>query len=131
MGFAADRIPAPDPLVPHPVARRGLALSAWATPKGAAWTELLSPQGAPPGRVPTPGWETIGGQRAWYLPDDARPGLFTPGPGAHLLVDVGDCGIVIAVADRDQISRVELARMLAGMTFTSCADVTTWRPVLS
>jgi hypothetical protein len=132
VGFAAGRSPATDPLVPDVVARRGLALSAMAMPKTSrGWTELVAQEGAPPGKVPTPVWETIGGQRAWYLPDNATPNLFAAGPGAHLLIDVGDCGVVLQVADLGQISRAELVRTVAGMTFSSCTDAKTWQPVLS
>ena len=69
----------------------------------------------------TPQWETIGGQKAWYLAD---------GPGAHLWIETPTCGVTITVPDLGKISYAELVATVAAMTFSSCTDVSTWRPVV-
>ena len=133
VGFAASRPPAAVPEMLFPMqASSGLALSVLTVPKTSrGWTELVDPEGAPPGKVPTPQWKTIGGQRAWYLPDSAQPQLFAAGPGAHLLIDAGDCGVLIRIGDLGQVSYDELVRTVAAMTFSSCTDAASWRPVVS
>lgn len=132
VGFAADRPPAQYPMRPVVSGNSGLALSAMTMSKAnTGWAELVAPEGAPAGKHPTPKWETIGGQRAWYLPDDAEPQIFGGGPGAHLFIEVGGCGVMLTVADLAQIDYAELVRTVTGMTFSDCTDATTWHPVVS
>jgi len=132
VGFAADRPPAPDTARPPMGAESGMALNAMAVPKTSmSWTEVVAPVGAPPGRFPTPKWETIGGQRAWYLVDNAKPGIFPAGPGAHLFIETDTCGVTLAVTDLAVIDYAELVRTVTGMTFSSCTDATTWQPAVS
>ena len=86
-----------------------------------SWTELVDARGRPQ-------WQTIGGQRAVYLPVGSE-GI--PGGTAQLLIEQGKCGIVISLGAPVRISYEELVRMVAGMTFADCTDPRTWVPPLS
>jgi hypothetical protein len=85
------------------------------------WTELVDV----PGR---PQWQTIGGQRAMYLPEGSEG---FDGGTAHLLIEKGKCGILISLGAPVRISYEELVRLVAGMTFADCTDPQTWVPPLS
>ncbi|MET0494922.1 MAG: hypothetical protein ABW000_17510 [Actinoplanes sp.] len=134
MGFAAGRPPAPDTDL-RPVFGResGLELSVLTQPKTSnGWKEMVVQPLEHPDKMPVPQWTTIGGQRAWFRADhDPEPRLFADGPGAHLFIETDTCGVLITVADLGKISYDELVATVSAMTFSSCTDVSTWRPVVS
>lgn len=95
----------------------GLPVSVLAVPKTSrSWTELLV--------EPGPDWRTIGGHRTRFLPNSQRQG-----PGAHLLIDAGTCGVLLEVADLARTGYDEIVRTVEGMTIADCTDTTTWLPV--
>lgn len=121
-GFAAGPAPAFDPRT-RIGARRSVALRIYVqTRRGSGWRVIL-------GMQPRRTWETIGGRRASYLPESLVDGP-SPGSGAHLLTEVGDCGLLVEAADRALIGKEDMVRMVTDMTFSRCTDPATWRPVL-
>jgi hypothetical protein len=75
-------------------------------------------------------WQTINGYQVRFVTDRGSQ-AFPDGPGGHVLVSNGSCGVTIAVTDLTEIPFAQVQKMIGRMTVRSCTDLSTWGPVLT
>lgn len=95
-------------------------LSITAMSTGGAWFEYLY----------SPVNTEVAGRPARYYENSDEGSVTVPDGGSVLLVEIGTCGIAVAVQDRTRITRAELETMFTGATFDECDTTKTWtRPL--
>lgn len=74
-----------------------------------------------------PATRTVGGHPAWYRDSRSDDGARS---GYRVGIKVGTCVVVVYVEQAEKVGLADVDRMVADMTFGSCVDLATWRPVL-
>lgn len=99
----------------------GLPVTVMVQPvSGRGWAEVQGAAGATE--------KTINGFEARFVTDKGSK-VFVSGPGGHVLIKAGTCGIEIHLRDLAKAPFARAEQMIKGMTVRDCTDLATWGPV--